>query len=133
MATILHELGFFNEALKEISMAIQTADHLDQKKEYLLRMEYMKVAALQGNKPDYSSLLGVSSGVGTGEQMKRAYRKLALKLHPDKAASSVQIDNRLGETGIVLEDIKLKQNIVDRATWLFKLIGEAYAASGNEP
>lgn len=133
LATILHELGFFNEALKEMSMAIQTADHLDQKKEYLSRMESMKLAALQGNKPDYSSLLGVSSGVGTGEQMKRAYRKLALKLHPDKAASSVQIDNRLGETGIVLEDIKIKQSIVDRATWLFKLIGEAYAASGTEP
>lgn len=130
LATILHELGFYNEALKEMLMAIQTADHLDQRKEYLLRMESIKLASLHGNKPDYSSLLVDSSGVGTGEQMKRAYRKLALKLHPDKAASSVQIDDRLGETEIVVQDTTIKQSMVDRATWLFKLIGEAYAASG---
>ena len=108
-------------------MAIQTADHPDQKKEYLSRMESIKLASSRGDKPDYCGLLGVPSG--TGEQMKRAYRKLALKLHPDKAASSVQMDNRLGETGIVFQDLAIKQSIVDRATWLFKLIGEAYAAS----
>lgn len=127
LATILQELGFYNEALKEMSMAIQTADHPDQKKEYLSRMESIKLASSRGDKPDYCGLLGVPSG--TGEQMKRAYRKLALKLHPDKAASSVQMDNRLGETGIVFQDLAIKQSIVDRATWLFKLIGEAYAAS----
>ena len=33
---------------------------------------------------DYYDVLGVTRGSATDDDIKRAYRKLALKLHPDK-------------------------------------------------
>jgi len=59
---------------------------------------------------DYYSILGVKKGA-TDEELKRAYRKLALKYHPDKnkAAGAEEKFKEIGEAYDVLSDPKKKQ------------------------
>jgi DnaJ-class molecular chaperone len=59
---------------------------------------------------DYYTILGVKKGA-TDEELKRAYRKLALKYHPDKnkAAGAEEKFKEIGEAYDVLSDPKKKQ------------------------
>jgi curved DNA-binding protein len=56
---------------------------------------------------DYYTILGVEK-TATKDQIKKAYRKLAMKLHPDKTKGNVEMESR------------------------FKKINEAYAVLGDE-
>eukprot|EP00731_Ephydatia_muelleri_P009347 Em0004g1685a len=64
--------------------------------------------AAGGNKPDYYELLGVEESA-SNEEIRRAYRKLALTWHPDKNPDNVQ-----------------------EADTMFKLISEAYEVLSDE-
>jgi len=58
------------------------------------------------NKRDYYSILGVDRGA-TQEEIKKAYRKLALKYHPDRNPEDKQAEGRfkeIGEAYAVLSD-----------------------------
>ena len=59
---------------------------------------------------DYYSILGVKKGANEDE-LKRAYRKLALKYHPDKNKSSSAEEKfkEIGEAYDVLSDPKKRQ------------------------
>lgn len=59
---------------------------------------------------DYYSVLGVSKGA-TDEELKKAYRKMALKFHPDKnqSAGAEEKFKLIGEAYDVLSDPKKRQ------------------------
>ncbi|KAL4560381.1 hypothetical protein LXL04_032531 [Taraxacum kok-saghyz] len=71
-------------------------------------------------------ILGVESTADASE-VKKAYRKAALKHHPDKAALSVSRSEN-GEDGLWRE---IAENVYKDADRLFKMIGEAYAVLSN--
>lgn len=63
---------------------------------------------------------------GTCSQVRRTYKKLALQLHPDKAASAVRLAPRCAGCGSApFEALAAQGRLQERATWLFKLLGEA--------
>ena len=59
---------------------------------------------------DYYSVLGVSKGA-TDDELKKAYRKMALKFHPDKNQSpgAEEKFKQIGEAYDVLSDPKKRQ------------------------
>jgi hypothetical protein len=57
-------------------------------------------------------------------QVRRAYRRLALQLHPDKAVAACRYATRCAGCGAPAFDAEEAQaRLQDRATWLFKLLG----------
>ena len=57
-------------------------------------------------------------------QVRRTYKKLALQLHPDKAASAVRPAPRCAGCGSAPFEAQAAQGrLQERATWLFKLLG----------
>ncbi|KAL4592188.1 hypothetical protein LXL04_005175 [Taraxacum kok-saghyz] len=71
-------------------------------------------------------ILGTESTV-SGPDIKKAYRKAALRHHPDKAARSL-VKSDDGDDGLWKEIAENVHKDVDR---LFKMIGEAYAVLSN--
>jgi DnaJ-class molecular chaperone len=77
---------------------------------------------------DYYSILGVSRGA-TDDELKKAYRKLALKYHPDKNKAKGAEDKfkEIGEAYDVLSDPK-KRQIYDQVTPQFQIRPKATVA-----
>ena len=63
--------------------------------------------------------------------MRRAYKRLALQLHPDKAAAAVRLAPRCCGCGTAAyESVAAQERLAERATWLFKLLGEFIGGGG---
>ncbi|KAI7843595.1 hypothetical protein COHA_002837 [Chlorella ohadii] len=136
LATLLSELGYHSDAASALEAAaaapgIPAAD----RKEYQSRMASEQAAAkrassrrgLGGSQAalDHYKLLGLERSV-TSDEVRRAYKKLALQLHPDKAASAVRLAPRCAGCGSApFEALAAQGRLQERATWLFKLLGEA--------
>ena len=58
---------------------------------------------------DYYKILGLSKGA-TEDEIKKAYRKMALKYHPDKVKTSIQFEVITYQESIQFSPIKLKFN-----------------------
>lgn len=124
IATILSELGLFKEGEKFMRQAISHA-HDTKRKEYQSILNNMIAKSSSAKEPNYLLLLGVDTDTSFCA-IKKSYRKLALRLHPDKALLSTKIKFQLDESGIkVMTEFETRKNVLDHATWLFKLLGEA--------
>ncbi|KAL2628683.1 hypothetical protein R1flu_013369 [Riccia fluitans] len=79
---------------------------------------------------DHHMLLGVKPGC-TSTDIKKAYKKAALKHHPDKIGQFLPRSERGGGDGRLWKDIGESDEISQGAEHVFKLIGEAYATLSN--
>ncbi len=84
-------------------------------------------------KRDYYETLGVSKGASASD-IKKAYRKLALKYHPDKNPDDASAEEKFKEAAeayeVLSDDTKRQHNTTDLATTacaeaLVDLVGEA--------
>jgi molecular chaperone DnaJ len=68
-----------------------------------------------GSKRDYYEVLGVERGAG-GEEIKKAYRKLALKFHPDRNPGDKTAEEKFKEAAEAYEVLRdsQKRNIYDQ-------------------
>ncbi|XP_043725168.1 uncharacterized protein LOC122671794 isoform X2 [Telopea speciosissima] len=87
-----------------------------------LRLSSMEEKAKKGIPLDMYLILGVEP-TGTAADMKKAYRKAALRHHPDKAGQFLARTEN-GDDGLWKEIAEEVHKDADR---LFKMIGEAYA------
>lgn len=90
----------------------------------------------QMNKPDYYSILGVSRNASE-EDIKKAYRRLAIKYHPDKNPGNIKAEAKFKETSeayTVISDL-VKRAKYDRLNYQtgpgFEGFGTGYGA-GSE-
>ncbi|EIE19931.1 hypothetical protein COCSUDRAFT_58168 [Coccomyxa subellipsoidea C-169] len=66
---------------------------------------------------------------GQPATVRRAYKRSALQLHPDKALAQCRFSSRLGPHGVLLMDTpQVLARVRDNADWLFKCVGAANAA-----
>lgn len=126
MAAVLVDLGLFLDAQRAIEQAVACAVDASQRVSYLSMAR--GIAHHRQQQADHWLLLGVPHGA-SGAEAKKAYRKLALKLHPDKTSQAVKIDYQLGEDGVRVGTADETQRLMlEKATWVFKLLGEAQDA-----
>lgn len=150
LAAVLSELGRHEAAADELRTALSCPSlTADSKKEYNNRLTAAQRAAAPrprqsmygysstGSKitcpPDHYKMLGVDTRC-TAEEVRRAYKKLALLLHPDKSASSCRVAERLGSKGVLVAGpVKdAQERVREAATWLFKCLGEAQEVLGDD-
>ena len=129
MANILMSLGLHAEAHRSIERAISCAADAAQRSQYRsVSHSWPSCPQGLGQQPDFRMLLGLQHGSTEGDA-KKSYRKLALKLHPDKTSQSVKVQYHLGPAGTQLMAAEETQRqLLKHATWLFKLLGEAHEA-----
>lgn len=85
-------------------------------------------AAISKPTPHYYRILGVQEDSAEAV-VKKAYKLLALRFHPDKAAVTCKFSHKVGASGIdVFGSGKTYYRVREQACWLFKSINEAHAA-----
>ena len=75
----------------------------------------MKYAWLKYEKEDYYKVLGVGNSA-VQDEIKRSYRKMALKYHPDKNPGNKQAEERFKEAAEayeVLSDPEKRKGMID--------------------
>lgn len=102
------------------------AKSLNELKETRIWLSNVEEESRKGIPLNMYLILGAESTV-SGPDIKKAYRKAALRHHPDKAAQSV-VRSDEGDDGVWKEVAEKVHKDVDR---LFKMIGEAYAVLSN--
>ena len=121
------DLGLFLDAQRSIERAVAFAADTTQRASYLSSAR--SIAHHRQQQADHWLLLGLTPHGSSAAEAKKAYRKLALKLHPDKTSQAVKVEYQLGKDGCRLGTAEeTQQEMLERATWVFKLLGEAQDA-----
>jgi hypothetical protein len=135
-AAVFAELRMHGAAAEELSAALaDRALAADARREYQRRLADARARAAAGAAPraaaatpkaDHYQLLGVARGCSVDEAQ-RAYKRLALALHPDKAAATARFAARLGAAGseLAAPAAGARARLAEAATLLFKHLGEA--------
>ncbi|KAK9813108.1 hypothetical protein WJX72_009189 [[Myrmecia] bisecta] len=90
------------------------------------RLSEAQLAARRKATPDHYKLLGLPRTC-TAEEVRKAYKRLALRFHPDKAITHCRFAARLGSCGAQLAAVpQIQEHIREEANWLFKCIGQAH-------
>ncbi|CAD7696516.1 unnamed protein product [Ostreobium quekettii] len=133
LATLLLEIVRPQAAVDVLQRVIDfgNVDH-SEVRDLMRRLAEAQVSAVKDPTPDHFKLLGLQATCKMDE-LKKAYRQLAVRLHPDKAALNCPYSLRFGPSGVkVLGESKVLDTIKEEASWLFKLINEANDAITND-
>lgn len=119
-AMILEKQEEWEDSVREWKRAVEL-DGSNQ--EYRDRLQKAETALQQSKSKNYYKILGVDRGASQRE-IKRAYRKLALKYHPDKVRKNESDDESADEDGEQLTE--------EQAIKKFRDIAEAYEILSDE-
>ncbi|PON38927.1 N-terminal acetyltransferase A, auxiliary subunit [Trema orientale] len=108
---------------KEYSSSGRSMGSVKDLRQAQMRLPIMEEAAKKVVSLDFYLILG-SKQTDTSPDIKKAYRKAALRHHPDKAGQSLARSDS-GDEGRLWKEIS--QEVHNDADRLFKMIGEAYA------
>lgn len=141
LATLLCDLHMYSAAKEELEAAL-VGDGVtpEAKAEYRRRAHAAEVAgtprrgygALIDPPTNHYKMLGVEHTCAVND-VRRAYKKLALYLHPDKVTSNTKVATQVGHVGTVLREPaeRVHTLLQDHATWLFKCVSNANEALGD--
>ncbi|KAI7725703.1 hypothetical protein M8C21_018148 [Ambrosia artemisiifolia] len=129
-ANLYEMIRDYGEAAKDLRRLVSSLtsqkDKLNELRQTQLQLYNIEEESKKEIPLNMYLILGVESTAAASE-VKKAYRKAALKHHPDKAALLVSRSDN-GDDGLWKE---ISENVRRDADRLFKMIGEAYAVLSN--
>ena len=84
------------KALRDYQSALDIASTEEQKKDLKKKVQLAQVQLKRAGRKDFYKIIGVSRDA-TEAEIKKSYRKMALKWHPDRHASSTEQDKKKAE------------------------------------
>ncbi|KAK9821859.1 hypothetical protein WJX74_006223 [Apatococcus lobatus] len=128
LATLLADVSLFDQAaasLEDAHASMAAGATYQETLEVQRRQREYRALTQRRRAPDHAKLMGLSTKASPDE-IKKAYKKLALKFHPDKALSHCRFAAQLSPSGArLLSASEVEGRIRDSADWLFKHINEA--------
>jgi len=131
LAAILLDLHRPAEAVKALQAMLEnTSLERKEKADAEKRIQAARQQTSERNVADHYKLLGLQRSCTT-EEVRRAYKKLALKYHPDKATSSTVAPALAlcASVAPAARDCELaawERRAREEAEWVFKCVGEAH-------
>ncbi|KAK1429513.1 hypothetical protein QVD17_11722 [Tagetes erecta] len=114
------------EEKSAVSGASENLSIMNELKQTQMQLSNVEMESRKGIHLNAYLILGVESTASAAD-IKKAYRKAALRHHPDKAAKSLSRGDD-GDDGLWKD---ISENVHKDADRLFKMIGEAYAVLSN--
>ncbi|KXZ54266.1 hypothetical protein GPECTOR_5g355 [Gonium pectorale] len=125
-------VGLLDPLLKLNAQADGAGPALDELAAIKDRLSEARTAAKWMKTPQHYKMLGLTSACSE-EDVRKAYRRLALKHHPDKATASVKVALALPcgagsapYSGPLAGGSELETRMREEAAWLFNLINQAH-------